>query len=337
MPFQGVDLEKVFVLDTNVILIDPLSIMKFGADNIVYIPLIVVEEVDRFKKDQNENGRNARHFSRLVDELRQERPVTDGITMENGGKLIISIDTKTKFQNLEVLDLSVNDNIILTSALSWKEKGHDVSIISKDINLRLKADVVGLKAEDYGKHNVTLEELYAGNRELYVSNDQLNKFEKERFLEAESLDMDGIFPNEYVLICEEHNPRHRIPGSYSKQKGGIVPLITMREGIWGIYPKNLEQQFAFDALLNDEVKLVSLTGKAGTGKTLLAIAAGLELTISQERYSRVLVSRPVQPMGKDIGFLPGDVNDKLGLGCNLFLTIWIFYLGVTGREQVGKS
>ena len=194
-----------------------------------------------------------------------------------------------------------------------------------------------MHSEDYGKHNVTLEELYAGNRELYVSNEQLNKFEKERFLEAESLDLDGVFPNEYVLICEEHNPRHRIPGRFSKQKGGIVPLITMREGIWGIYPKNLEQQFAFDALLNDEVKLVSLTGKAGTGKTLLAIAAGLELTISQERYSRVLVSRPVQPMGKDIGFLPGDVNDKLALGCSQFLTTWTSCLAEIAQAPVGKN
>ncbi len=334
MPFQGVDLEKVFVLDTNVILIDPLAIMKFGAGNIVYIPLIVVEEVDRFKKDQNENGRNARHFSRLVDELRQNGPVTDGIKMDNGATLIISIDTKTKFQNLEVLDLNVNDNIILTSALSWKEKGHDVSIISKDINLRLKADVVGLNAEDYGKHKVTLEELYSGNRELFVTKDILNQFEKERFIPTEDLDMEGVYPNEYVLICEEHNPRHRIPGRFSDQKGGIVPLITMREGIWGIYPKNLEQQFAFDALLNDEVKLVSLTGKAGTGKTLLTIAAGLELTISQERYSRVLVSRPVQPMGKDIGFLPGDVNDKLGPWMQPIFDNMDFLFG---RDRTGNS
>jgi PhoH-like ATPase len=327
-------LEKVFVLDTNVLLIDPLAIMKFGSGNIVYIPLIVVEEVDRFKKDQNENGRNARHFSRLVDELRQSGPVTEGIEMENGGKLIISIDTKTKFQNLEVLDLSVNDNIILTSSLSWKEKGHDVSIISKDINLRLKADVLGLNAEDYGKHNVTLDELYSGNRELGVTSDILSKFEKERFIPKEDLDIEGIFPNEYVLICEENNSRHRIPGRYSEQKGGIVPLITMREGIWGVYPKNLEQQFAFDSLLNDEVKLVSLTGKAGTGKTLLAIAAGLELTITQERFSRVLVSRPVQPMGKDIGFLPGDVNDKLGPWMQPIFDNMDFLFG---RDRTGAS
>ncbi len=305
-------LEKIFVLDTNVILFDPQAILKFGPQNTVFIPLIVVEEVDRFKKDQNENGRNARHFSRLVDELRQKGSVTQGIDLENGGKLFISVDRKKNIEHLELLDLDLNDNVILSSALTLKEKGNDVTLISKDINLRLKADVVGLKAEDYGKQNVSLDQLYSGRRELEVPVNLLDQFQKERFLPEELLDLDEIFPNEYVLVCEENNPRHRVPGRYSAQKKGVVPLITMREGVWGIYPKNLEQQFALDALLNDEVKLVSLTGKAGTGKTLLAIAAGLELTISQEKYSRLLVSRPIQPMGRDIGFLPGDVNEKLG-------------------------
>ena len=170
--------------------------------------------------------------------------------------------------------------------------------------------------------------------EIGVTNNILMQFEKERFIPKEELDMDGIHPNEYVLICEENNRDIEFPGLYSEQKAGIVPLITMREGIWGIYPKNLEQQFAFDALLNDEVKLVSLTGKAGTGKTLLAIAAGLELTISQERYSRVLVSRPVQPMGKDIGFLPGDVNDKLALWMQPIFDNMDFSFG---RDRTGTS
>jgi PhoH-like ATPase len=121
----------------------------------------------------------------------------------------------------------------------------------------------------------------------------------------------GVFPNEYFILQEFHNPRRRLLGRYHQGKKGIVPLISLREGIWGIYPKNVEQQFALDALLNDEIALVSLVGKAGTGKTLLAIAAGLEKTIAQGKYSRLLVSRPIQPMGRDLGFLPGDVNEKL--------------------------
>ena len=124
-------------------------------------------------------------------------------------------------------------------------------------------------------------------------------------------ELKGICPNEYFVLTEKNNPNHRHLGRFCQKKQGIVPLIKTREGIWGIYPKNIEQQFAFDSLLCEDVKLVSLTGKAGTGKTLLAIAAGLELALNRQDYSRILVSRPIMPMGKDLGFLPGDVDEKL--------------------------
>ncbi|OIQ20871.1 MAG: phosphate starvation-inducible protein PhoH [Bacteriovorax sp. MedPE-SWde] len=303
-------MRKTFVLDTNVILFDPMAIFKF-AENDIFIPLVVVEEVDRFKKDQNENGRNARHFSRIVDELRQNGSLMKGVDLDNGGTLIISVDKK--FDNIhESIDLSINDNLILASALSLRDAGEEVHLITKDINLRLKADILGLVAEDYGLTDVKPEELYAGYRFLPVSKEKIDEYEKNRFLMIENAEGDNIQPNEYLVVHEEGNERRRLLGRYNKQKLGIVPLIPMREGIWGIYPKNMEQQFALDALLNDDIKLVSLVGKAGTGKTLLAIAAGLEMTINQEKYSRLLVSRPIQPMGKDLGYLPGDVNDKLG-------------------------
>jgi PhoH-like ATPase len=303
-------LKKTFVLDTNVILFDPMAIFKF-ADNKVFIPLVVVEEVDRFKKDQNENGRNARHFSRIVDELRSHGSLMKGVTLENGGTFIISVDKEVK-SNHKSIDLSINDNLILASALALKEEGEDTHLITKDINLRLKADILGLTAEDYGMKDVKLEEIYSGYRYLPVSKDKIDQYEKERFLMIDNAEELDIMPNEYLIVHEEGNDRRRLLGRYSKTKLGVVPLIPMREGIWGIYPKNMEQQFALDALLNDDIKLVSLVGKAGTGKTLLAIAAGLEMTINQEKYSRLLVSRPIQPMGKDLGYLPGDLNDKLG-------------------------
>ncbi len=302
-------LKKTFVLDTNVILFDPMAINKFG-ENDVFIPLIVIEEVDRFKKDQNENGRNARHFSRLVDELRGNGPLSKGVELSNGGHLIISVDREVKDHH--IIDLKSNDNKILASALSLKDEGLDVHLITKDINLRLKADVLDLAAEDYGKKDVKLDELYTGQTVWEVTASELNNYEKNRFLDLPDAKENGINPNEYMIVQEKGNDRHRALGRYSHAKKGIVPLIPLREGVWGIYPKNMEQQFALDALLNDEIKLVTLVGKAGTGKTLLAIAAGLEMTINQEKYSRLLVSRPIQPMGKDLGFLPGDVNEKLG-------------------------
>lgn len=305
-----VSLKKTFVLDTNVLLFDPQAINKFG-QNDVYIPLIVVEELDRFKKDQNENGRNARMFSRIVDELRRKGSVTKGVELASGGSLIISVNESIDKLHQSIIDLEVADNKILSSALSLQEKGKQVLVVTKDINLRLKADIIGIPAEDYGKKDVSLEELYTGQRVYEVSAQDLNAYEKERFLDLDNADELGIHPNEYLIIQEKNNDRRRALGRYSHMKKGIVPLIPIREGVWGIYPKNMEQQFALDALLNDEIKLVTLVGKAGTGKTLMAIAAGLEMTITEEKYSRLLVSRPVQPMGRDLGFLPGDVNEKL--------------------------
>jgi PhoH-like ATPase len=287
-----------------------MAIQKFGA-NEVHIPLIVVEELDRFKRDQNENGRNARMFSRIVDEYRRQGSVTQGIPLENGGTLIITVDQYNESVTKGLIDLTLNDNRILATALSLKSAGKNVLMVSKDINLRLKADILGLPAEDYGKKDVSLEELYSGQRVIEIEPQELTEFEKNRFLEIDDPKILGMMPNEYVIMQEKNNDRRRAVGRYNHMKRGIVPLIPIREGVWGIYPKNLEQQFALDALLNDEVKLVTLVGKAGTGKTLLAIAAGLEMTITHEKYSRLLVSRPVQPMGRDLGYLPGDINEKL--------------------------
>lgn len=302
-------LKKTFVLDTNVLLFDPTAFRRFGK-NTVFIPLIVIEEIDRFKKDQNENGRNARNFSRYIDDLRAQGSLSDGVTLEGGGTLIISVDRYVDSKNLPI-DVTKNDNLILSSALSLKQSGEDVLLVTKDINLRLKADIIGVPAEDYGQVDVTLEELYSGQRIFEVSGERLKEYESNRFLALDEDEQTGVFANEYFILQEFHNSRRRLLGRYHQGKKGIVPLISLREGIWGIYPKNVEQQFALDALLNDEVKLVTLVGKAGTGKTLLAIAAGLEKSIAQGKYSRLLVSRPIQPMGRDLGFLPGDVNEKL--------------------------
>ena len=302
--------QKTFILDTNVVLFDPTSINKFGK-NKVFIPLVVVEELDRFKKDQNENGRNARYFARLVDDLREQGSLVKGVPIPTGGTLQISIlrEPATKHAGI---DLSINDNLILANALYIQEQGENCVLITKDINLRLKADALGLKSEDYETSEISIEELYSGQRNFEVSSERLNEFESNRFLELSEEEKKSFYANEYLIVHEENNPQRRQLGRYYAKKGGIVPLIKMREGVWGVHPKNIEQQFALDALLNNEINLVSLVGKAGTGKTLLAIAAGLECAISQQQYSRVLVSRPIVPMGRDLGFLPGDVNEKLG-------------------------
>ncbi len=302
-------MKKTFVLDTNVILFDPRAIYKFGKHK-VFIPLVVFEEVDRFKRDQSENGRNARYFSRLVDELRSKGTINKGVSLDSGGTLVCSYQSKN-YQYRDLIDLNAVDNSILSCALSLRDSGENVFLITKDINLRLKADILGITAEDYSEKKVSVDDLYSGVRIMIFSEKQLQSFEENRFLEVKNSEKEPIYPNEYITMTLNQNDRRRVYGRYCSNKKGIVPLITPREGIWGIHPKSLEQSFAFDALLNEDVKLVTLVGKAGTGKTLMAIAAGLDMTVNNEKYSRLLVSRPVQPMGRDLGFLPGDVNEKL--------------------------
>jgi PhoH-like ATPase len=305
-------LNKTFILDTNVLLLDPLAINKFGSNNKVFIPLTVIEELDKFKKDQNENGRNARYFSRLIDGFRSEGSLFKGINLENGGSLQVSVTKGYKGTAPTELRLDLNDNLILAAAMNLKDAGENVTLITKDINLRLKSDAVNIHAEDYETTDVSIEELYSGQRVVPFELEKIEEFEKERFLKLEPGDVSNIYPNEYLVLVDKNNPFKKVLGRYHSRKGGIVPLIKPKEGVWGIHPKNIEQQFAFDALLNNEINLVSLVGKAGTGKTLLAIAAGLECAITKQNYSRVLVSRPIVPMGRDLGFLPGDISEKLG-------------------------
>jgi PhoH-like ATPase len=305
-------LNKTFILDTNVLLLDPLAINKFGPNNKVFIPLTVIEELDRFKKDQNENGRNARYFSRLIDGFRSQGSLFKGVKLENGGTLQVSVTKEYKGTGNSGLKLDLNDNIILGSALTLKEAGENVILITKDINLRLKSDAVNVHAEDYETTGVTEDELYSGQRVVQFDLEKIEEFEKERFLKIEPGDINNLYPNEYLVLADKNNPFKKALGRFHAKKGGLVPLIKPKEGVWGIHPKNIEQQFAMDALLNNEINLVSLVGKAGTGKTLLAIAAGLECAITKQNYSRVLVSRPIVPMGRDLGFLPGDISEKLG-------------------------
>ncbi len=305
-------MNKTFILDTNVLLLDPLAINKFGSNNKVFIPLTVIEELDKFKKDQNENGRNARYFSRLIDGFRSQGSLFKGITLDNGGSLQVSVTKGYKGTAPTELRLDLNDNLILAAAMNLKDAGENVTLITKDINLRLKSDAVNIHAEDYETTDVSIEELYSGQRVVPFDLEKVEEFEKERFLKIEPGDIQNLYPNEYLVLVDKNNPFKKVLGRYHARKGGIVPLIKPKEGVWGIHPKNIEQQFALDALLNNEINLVSLVGKAGTGKTLLAIAAGLECAITKQNYSRVLVSRPIVPMGRDLGFLPGDISEKLG-------------------------
>jgi PhoH-like ATPase len=294
-------LSKKFVLDTNVILSDPLCIYKFE-NNEVHIPLIVIEEVDKHKKGQEEKARNARTFSREIDSLREQGKLSEGIDLKTGGKLFLTV-VKDDDDDVPLgLNLAINDDLILYTAFKI-----DAIVVSQDLNVRLKADAINVLAETYeaGKVKVENDTLYSGYRTELFSTEDMQEFRASKFLP-----FSNEFDNEYLILKDQGNTRSSALGRYSKNKGGIVPLISS-DNTWGINPKNAEQRFALDALLNDDIKLVSLIGKAGTGKTLLAVAAGLAKTIESNVYKRMLISRPVVPMGKDIGYLPGDIKEKL--------------------------
>ncbi|RNC67591.1 MAG: PhoH family protein [Desulfuromonadales bacterium] len=302
---------KNFVLDTNVLLYDPQAIFKFKDNNII-IPITVIEEVDRFKKDMNETGRNARQVSRFLDEMRKVGSLSTGITLETGGSLRVEM-YEEKFMKALPPELREErgDNRLLAVAMRVKELDGDTPVIfvTKDTNLRIKADALGLKAEDYESDKVDIQELYSGFSIIDVSAELVDRFHGQGWVEAPERTFN---PNQCVTLRDMAHPSHTGLGKYRADDGRIVPLHkTGKEGVWSIFPRNREQAFAFDLLLDDSVKLVTLVGKAGTGKTLLAIAAGLQKTAEENVYNRLLVSRPVFPMGRDLGFLPGDIEEKL--------------------------
>lgn len=301
------------VVDTNVILFDALAIKKF-MDADIHIPISVIEEVDRFKRDLGENGRNARQFSRFIDQLRALGPLSMGVRLESSRSTVyVNSDFKIDGMPRE-LDTTKADNRILATALGLKEEYPlaIVELITKDINLRIKADVFGVTAKDYEPEKLDVEEMYRGHREVDVSPEIIDGFYKDRLIAyQEGGPLGTLSANQYLIMKDTSNPNHSAIGRYSEKAGGVVPLLAPADSIWGIHPRNVEQTFAMDCLLNDEILFVSLVGKAGTGKTLIALAAGLYKTLDEGRFQRLLVSRPIFPMGRDIGYLPGDIEQKL--------------------------
>ena len=301
---------KNYILDTTVLLYDAQALFKFGESNVI-IPIPVIEDIDHFKKDVSEIGRSARQTSRYLDELRKRASVSSGIRLDNGGMLYVKISTGSMMRRLpdELRDRN-RDNLILAIALDVKENSRDIHsiFVSKDINLRIKADALGLDVEDYESDKVDVEELYSGYRDIVVDNGALASFRETGVLEVDQ----KLYPHQYVTFLSAEDKSIFALGRYDPARGAVVRIKTEdRQGIWRVSPRNREQIFAMDALLNDEIQLVTLVGMAGTGKTLLAVAASLYKTVDENVYSRILVSRPTLPMGKDIGFLPGTVEEKL--------------------------
>ena len=313
---------KTFVLDTNVLLHSALSIESFS-DNDVVIPMAVVEELDKFKKSSDELGRNARAVIRKLDRLREMEPDKPGrlssgvslaaVSASATGKLYVlsSIPGKSASRADSVfgneLDLGSPDNRILRVACTLQDEGKYVVFISKDINLRLKADALGLRVMDFERGKVNTSTLYKG-----FINQNVPAGEIERIYRGES-DMTRwgreLSFNGFVMLQAEDNPKKTL--LLRKNTAGNMQIVDRRDPVWNLSPRNKEQRMALDLLLDPEVKLVTLVGGAGTGKTLLALAAGLHCVLNSGIYDRILVSRPIVPLGNDIGFLPGSKDAKL--------------------------
>ena len=301
-------MRKTFVLDTNVILHEPQAAFRFG-DNIVVLPIYVIEELDQFKKDLSELGRNAREFSRIIDDLRSKGSIKDGVELESGGLLRVAFIDSKRPPDSALASRHQYDNHILTCALELKEKSPDgrIILVSKDTNLRIRADALGLEAQYYDVIGIEISDLYPGHRELSVTAEQAQAATEMGVLLPE----EKLHPNEYVVLKNEAKGGQPVLARYDPASGRVRALPRRREAVWGIQPRNREQSFALDLLLDNDVKLVTLIGKAGTGKTLLALAAALFKVTEEDTYQRVLVSRPIFPLGRDIGFLPGTVEEKL--------------------------
>lgn len=299
---------KAFILDTNVLLHDPMAIFKFE-DNDVIIPLVVIEEMDEQKKRHDEVGRNARKVAKLIDALRLEGKIYEGITLQSGGVLKVEINHQFLEKIPKVFKSEKSDNRILAVAIAYQEEGSErpVVLVTKDTYLRIKADVMGITSEDYKTDKINYEELYTGVEEFAVNRETINTFYLENFLPKEK----NYYPNQFVSLVSSYGDGQTALAKFDAVKNGLVSLHNGGKEAWGIKARNREQRFAMDLLLDDNIKLVTLIGQAGTGKTLLALAAGLQKVIDEGSFKKLLITRPVVPLGNDIGFLPGDKDEKL--------------------------
>ena len=318
---------KDFVLDTNVLLHSGQSIESFQ-DNDVIIPMAVLEELDKFKKNNDELGRNARMVIRKLDRLRQSEkepgmlrygiPLARISKIATGKLFVLSSGLLPGSPEEKAVDAlfssgdmpgSVPDNRILRVAYERHlKREHQVIMISKDINVRLKADALGIRVMDFDSNKVSSGNFHTGVSTVQIPGEQLAGFFRDR----EMILNRQLFTNSFVVLeSEDNNQKYAIGQADGSGKVRLLDY-TLTDRVWNISPKNREQRMALDLLLDPEIRLVTLVGGAGTGKTLLALAAALQLTLNQELFDRILVSRPIIPLGKDIGFLPGSKDAKLG-------------------------
>lgn len=298
-----ISLDRVFVLDTNVLLYDWKALYAFTGATIV-IPLVVLEELDTFKSESSERGRNARRVIRILDEARSNGSLSDGVVLKTpGGHSLVRV-VRSSVDDFAFE--SSNDNKIISSVNQLSQIGKHVTFISKDINARVKTDLLGLSAEDYIVENVSIETQYKGWTSFEMSPAELKAISATGVREL--VDIDELHENQFIHIKTDFDRQYARLFKFAR---GKITEVEPYAGLWNFNEKNLQQRMALDLLMDDSVSLVSLIGSAGTGKTFLTLLAGMFKVLKENVYRKLLIARPVVALGADIGFLPGDVNEKL--------------------------
>ena len=311
---------KHFVIDTNVVLHNPKALFMFD-DNEVIVPFAVLEELDQLKRGNDDIGRNAREVIRQLDALRNRGALMEGVKWNNrGGVIRVALDAPELCPHLRS---DTADNRIISIAWGLSQAGRRTVFVSKDINARLKADAIGLIAEDFESEKVDSDSLYTGFTTIDVPSEIIDELYTERQVVLDRIEpyltvtSDGqpsashVLANQFVLLRDVRDVAHTGLARRLADTNHLIPITGPRRPTFGVMARNLQQTMALDLLLDDDVQLVTLLGTAGTGKTLLALAAGMTKVFNEERYDKLLVARPIMPMGRDIGYLPGDKDEKL--------------------------
>ncbi len=305
-------MKKTYVLDTNVFLTNANSIFEFNNNDIV-IPLKVLDEIDKHKKRQDGVGLNARRTIRILDNLRSKGNLHKGVRLKKG-KGILSVRGYDPLDVPHGCDLESADNEIISTAITEKKNSgrRKVIVVTRDINMRVKCDSLGIITEDYIPNKIVsnTNELYNGFTKHLVDDQTIDQFYsgEDVYLEKEDV---SLFPNQFVMLVSNANEKKTALARFLDYHSELKKVEEFSSGIWNLKPRNKEQMFGLDLLLDPAVPIVTLIGKAGCGKTLLALAAGLDQVLESGIYKKLVVTRPVQPLGKDIGYLPGTMEEKM--------------------------
>ena len=307
-------MKKIFILDTNVLIHDPEAMFSFD-DNDVYLPIYVIEEIDKLKEYNDRVGKSARETSRNIEKLRKEEKnsnlsLLEGLKNSTGGTFRIVLGENDSVNIPDSLNKNLTDNKIIGQALRIKNenKKRKVILVSKDMNVRIKANVLGMETVDYVKDQIDINQLYEGWKEIEISIDLFSLLEKAPIINWDLVLKEEPKANELIRF---KNSNKEILTIYKKEREKLEKQVFADTKVWGVFARNTEQKQAMELLMDERIKLVTLVGKAGTGKTLLAIATALEQVVERKLYKKIFIARPIVPMGNDIGFLPGTEKEKM--------------------------